>query len=150
MKRGFQDTNNYDYSETYAPVAGLLEVRTFFAIANRKNWDILQMDVSTAFINSNLSKKVLMKIPDGLKVSQNFRNNNVCLIERALYGLKTSPKRWWLRFRDEMLKMNFKVYENQACLFYWTRPARSHEKEEQVTYVLLYVDGHISYGKLYS
>ena len=144
--KGFQDTNNYDYSETYAPVAGLMEVHAFFALANKRNWDIFQMDVSMAFINSELSKKVLMKVPDGLEVSKEFRENHVCLVERALYGLRTSPKRWWLHFRDVMVKMGLQVYENQTCLFYWTRPARTHEQESQVTYVLLYVDDILATG----
>ena len=104
--RGFQDMNKYYYSKTYAPVAGLMEVRAFFAIAD---WDIYQMDVLTAFINSKLSKKVQMKVPDGLDVGKDFCENHVCLVKRALYGLRKSPKCWWLHFRDEMVEMGFKV-----------------------------------------
>ena len=51
------------------------------------------MDVSTAFINSYLDKKVLMHIPEGLDLDETFKKENVCLVHRALYGLKTSPKR---------------------------------------------------------
>ena len=144
--RGFQDNNLYDYSETYAPVAGLSEVRIILCLANKFDWDLHQMDVSTAFINSFLEKKVLMRIPEGVDLDEKFRKENICVVHRALYGLRTSPKRWWLRFRDVMVRMNFKVYENQACLFYWRRPKRQNEIEDQFVFVLLYVDNIICTG----
>ena len=51
VSRGFKDHHIYNYSETYAPVVGLADVRTLFAIANRLNWHILQMDVDLSLIH---------------------------------------------------------------------------------------------------
>lgn len=116
------------------------EVRTLFAIENEKGWNLYQLDVTIAFINLYLDKKVLMEIPEGINVSSDFRKRNVSLVQRALYGLKTSPKRWWLCFCDVWLKMNFQVYKNQACLFFWKHPKRGNETKDQVAYILLYVD----------
>lgn len=91
--RGFKDHHVYDYSEVYAPVIGLGDVRTLLVIANAKRWSIEQMDVDTAFLNSDLEKPVYMKIPDGVECSSEFRNTHVCKLKKALYGLKVSPKR---------------------------------------------------------
>jgi len=76
--RGFQDKNNYDFTEIYAPVICLSDVRALLVIANKFNWNVVQMDVDTAFLNGTLDKVVYMKIPDGLKVSQDFKEKYVC------------------------------------------------------------------------
>jgi len=68
--RGFKDHHQYDYSETYAPVVGISDVRTLLVVANKFKWDILQMDVDTAFLNSKLEKTVYMHIPEGVNVTK--------------------------------------------------------------------------------
>lgn len=137
VSRGFKDKNVYDYSETYAPVAGLNEVRALFALANKYDWDIEQMDVDTAFLNSDLEKPVLMEIPEGVDCTKEFKQKNVCLLQRGLYGLKTAAKLWYKKFSQVAKKLNFEVYENQVCLYYWKKRT---ENEKKVVIILLYVD----------
>lgn len=74
-----------------------------------------------------------MKIPDGVRLKKVFIESHVCLVKKALYGLKVSPKKWYLRFSEAMTKMGFNVYSLQACLYYW-------RKQDQFVLVLLYVD----------
>ncbi|CAB0003808.1 unnamed protein product, partial [Nesidiocoris tenuis] len=97
VAKGFADVNNYDISEIYAPVARLADVRIILIIANKLNLDLIQLDVSTAFLNGTLEKLVYMQPPEGLAEylgeDDNFTKNHVCEIHKALYGLKVSPKR---------------------------------------------------------
>jgi len=53
--QGFKDHHQYDYSEIYAPVAGLTDVRALLAIANKFDWSLVQMDVKTTFLNGELT-----------------------------------------------------------------------------------------------
>ena len=62
------------------------------AIANKFDLEICQMDVKTAFLNSRLDVPVFMEILKGIKFSTEIKRQKVCKLEKALYGLKVSPK----------------------------------------------------------
>ncbi len=138
--KGYDDRNDYDRTEVYAPVARMSDVRFLLSIANKYKMDLAQMDVKAAFLNGSLEKKVYMEIPDGVaericeKVNiESFKRKYVCELKKALYGLKVSPKRWYLRFREAMIKMEFESYPFQSCLFFW-------HNDDEVAILLLYVD----------
>jgi len=78
-----------DYDETFAPVAK--SIRTLFAIlAGRKNNKIHQMEVNTAFLNSDIDEVVYLEQPEGYVIPG--KEDHVCLLRKALYGLKQSPR----------------------------------------------------------
>ena len=135
VSRGFKDEHMYKFSEIYAPVVGISDVRILFAIANKLKWDIVQMDVDMAFLNSELDvdKPVYMEIPEGVDVDRKYREKKVCKLVKALYELKVSPKRWYLKFRETMVQMGFTVFDGQVCMFYW-------RKRGTFAIVMLYVD----------
>nr|GEX05764.1 zinc finger, CCHC-type [Tanacetum cinerariifolium] len=55
-----------DYEETFSPVADIRAIRILIAIAAYYDYEILQMDVKTAFLNGHLTEEVYMKQPEGL------------------------------------------------------------------------------------
>ena len=57
----------------------------------------------------------------------------MCELKRSLYGLKVSPKRWYLRFTEVMKNMMFEIYPFQSTLFIW-------REREKFAILLLYVD----------
>lgn len=131
--RGFKDSNFYDKTEVFAPVARIRDVRFLLSVANKENIDVYQFDVKTAFLNGFLEKKVYMRIPEGYPCNEVTRNSKVCELKRALYGLKVSPKRWYIRFSESMKKAGFNAYVFQPCLFVWRRGSK-------FVILLLYVD----------
>jgi len=91
--RGFKDRKEYELRETYAPVSRMALIRTFLAIVNKYDLELVQMDVKTAFLNGILEEKVFMKIPLGVEISKEERNRKLCEVGKALYGLRISPKK---------------------------------------------------------
>jgi hypothetical protein len=63
---GFTQTYKVDYNETFAPVSKFTSIRCILALAALKDMEIHQMDVKTAFINSELKKEIYMEQPQGL------------------------------------------------------------------------------------
>lgn len=45
----------------FVPVARLASIKTLTAIAAARHWQLLQMDVKNAFLNSDLIEEVYMK-----------------------------------------------------------------------------------------
>src|SRR4051812_693989 len=50
VAKGFQQVQGVDYDETFSPVAMLKSVRIMLGIASYFDYEILQMDVKTAFL----------------------------------------------------------------------------------------------------
>ena len=119
VARGFADSNFYDIDETYAPVAGLVDIRFLIATANKFDLNIYHLDVKTAFLNGKLEKKVYMKVPEGLGEwlgkDKNFDQDYILELLKSIYGLKVSPKRWFVRFDKAMKKLRFSSYPFQPC-----------------------------------
>ena len=131
--RGFKDRNEYELKETNAPVSRLAVIRAVLAIIKKYDLEVHQMDVKTAFLNGILEDEIYMEIPDGLECDPEDRKTKVCKLQKSLYGLRISPKRWNLRFSEEALKQGLEKDMNEPCLFTW-------RKEEKVVLLILYVD----------
>ena len=131
--RGFKDRNEYELKETYAPFSRLAIIRVALAIINKYDLEVHQMDVKTAFLNGILEDEIYMEIPDGLECDPEDRKTKVCKLQKSLYGLRISPKRWNVRFSEEALKLGLEKDINEPCLFTW-------RKEGKVVMLILYVD----------
>lgn len=71
VARGFEQRLGIDYFGTYAPVAQIESVRTIIAISALKQWDLVQFDVSTAFLNGTVEEDVYIEPPEGVEIPKN-------------------------------------------------------------------------------
>ena len=99
--KGYAQVEGIDYGETYAPVARMESIRLILAYASSKNIKVYQMDVKSAFLNSELEEKVHMEQPDRFQVQEAV--NHVYRLKKALYGLKQAPRAWYSRL-DKYLR----------------------------------------------
>ncbi|GKF14537.1 retrotransposon protein, putative, ty1-copia subclass, partial [Tanacetum coccineum] len=58
VAKGYTQTHMIDYEETFSPVAKIKLIRIMLAIAAFHDYEILKMDVKTAFLNGKLTKDV--------------------------------------------------------------------------------------------
>ncbi|CAN6485107.1 unnamed protein product [Victoria cruziana] len=113
VAKGYAQEYGLDYDETFAPVAKMTSIRTLISVASVKKWLIFQMNVKNTFLNGVLKEEVFMVAPPGFCIPQ----NKVLLLKKALYGLKQTPKTWYDRFSDVMLKHNFKSCYSDTSMF---------------------------------
>src|SRR5437763_13793796 len=97
------------------------------------------MDVDPAFLCSLLSQEVYIEQPEGLEVAG--KENWVCKLNRALYGLKQSPRAWFSLIAPTLVNFNFQQCEADSCIFVHTNA--NGEK----TYIALYVDDFLIAGE---
>ena len=116
MAKGYTQTYGIDYDETFAPVAKMNSVRTLISCVVNLDWDIYQMDVKNAFLHGDLHEEVYMHIPPGFETSQT--NGEVLRLHRSLYRLKQSPRAWFDRFRQSMLKRGYIQSNADHTLFF--------------------------------
>uniref|UniRef100_A0ABD2WZE0 Reverse transcriptase Ty1/copia-type domain-containing protein n=1 Tax=Trichogramma kaykai TaxID=54128 RepID=A0ABD2WZE0_9HYME len=131
--RGFKDTNDYEIRETYAPVSRMTVIRSVFAIINKYNLEAIQLDVKTAFLNGILENDIYMEIPEGVNIDEESKEKYVCRLNKALYGLKVSPKRWNEKFSEVALKLGLQNDTNEPCLYTW-------RFQGKLVILVLYVD----------
>lgn len=114
VARGFRQ-NNLNYSDIYSPVVKMVSVRTMLALSNKKGWPVYQLDVCSAFLNGVINDDIYITLPSNFVIE----NNNLCKLNKALYGLKGAPKAWYQKFNDFILSHNFKKSTSDLCLYYF-------------------------------
>lgn len=80
------------------------------------------MDVNNAFLYGDLEEEVYISIPQGYSLPAAFTNYNskvplVCRLLKSLYGLKQSPRKWFLKFKSVLLPYGFKQANSDHSLF---------------------------------
>ncbi|GJZ39587.1 retrotransposon protein, putative, ty1-copia subclass [Tanacetum coccineum] len=68
--KGFTQTYEVDYEETFSPVADIKAIRILIAITTYYDYEIWQMDVKTAFLNGRLNEDVYMVQPERMDTSK--------------------------------------------------------------------------------
>src|ERR1700730_18112672 len=71
----------------------MVSIRMILSIAAIEDMEIHQIDVKTAFLNSELNEEVCVEQPNGYVALG--KESMVCRLNKSLYGLKQSPRVWW-------------------------------------------------------
>ncbi|CAH9085209.1 unnamed protein product, partial [Cuscuta europaea] len=133
---GNRQVAGLDYTETFAPVAKMVTVRAFLAVAASKNWELHQLDVHNAFLHGDLHEEVYMTLPPGYSTPD---PTLVCRLKKSLYGLKQAPRCWFAKLVSALQRYGFTQSFADYSLF--TRATDSVQLN-----VLVYVDDLIISG----
>ena len=74
------------------------------------------MDVETTFLNRVIEEEVYIEKPEGFDVEN--RETHVCILHRALYGLKHAPRAWYSRIDSYLREMGFQWSEVDHNLYF--------------------------------
>ena len=136
MILGNKQVEGIDYTETFAPVAKLVTVRTFLAVAAARNWELHQMDVHNAFLHGELNEEVYMRLPPGFTSNE---SGMVCRLRKSLYGLKQAPRCWFAKLAAALKTYGFAQSSSDYSLF-------TLHRDNIHLLVLVYVDDIIVSG----
>ena len=112
VAQGFSQIPGVDFDQTYAPVARYDSLRLIMRLAATLRLDIHQMDFDTAYLNSHISEDLYLKCPPGFE-----QPNKVLKLNKAIYGLKQSGRKWYGTLRDTLTSQGFKQMPFDPCVF---------------------------------
>ncbi|CAH9066792.1 unnamed protein product [Cuscuta europaea] len=115
VAKGYNQQEDIDYDETFAPVARIEAIRLFLAYVAHKNFTVFQMDVKTAFLNGILEEEVYVTQPEGF-VDPRFPDH-VYKLKKALYGLKQAPRAWYDALTEFLVDSSFSKGKIDTTLF---------------------------------
>ncbi|GJU24465.1 retrotransposon protein, putative, ty1-copia subclass [Tanacetum coccineum] len=97
VAKGFTQTYEVNYEETFYLVADIRAIRILIAIVMFYDYEIWKMDVKTAFLNGHLSEEVYMVQPEGFVTKF---SNEMQKLKRSIYG-SSKHLAWNIQFDDE-------------------------------------------------
>lgn len=140
VAKGFTQRKVVDFNKVFSPVVKHSSIRILLAITAVLDLALDQMDVQTAFLHGNLAEKIFMSQLEGF--IEEGTEDKVCLLKKSLYGLKQSPRQWYLRFNDFMLSHGYQRSQYDSCVYLKTLSSG------HAIYILLYVDDMLITCKL--
>ena len=137
--RGFKQIEGVDFDETYAPVGRYGTARVLLALAAAMDWEVHQMDVTTAFLYGDLEEDIYMRQPEGF----NDGSGRVWKLRKSLYGLKQAPRVWNAKL-DKVLKgLGLEQSILDPALYFLKR-------DGEVVFILDFVDDMLIVGSAMS
>ncbi|CAI7809569.1 unnamed protein product [Closterium sp. NIES-53] len=129
VAKGYQQKEKVDYKDLFAPVVKSTMLRTLLAGAAIKGWVVKQMDETTAFLNGVLEEEIFMAQPEGY----DDESGRVLRLKKAIYGLKQTPRQWYLKLRGVLEEIGFTPSSADHSLFMLG-------EGEQRSFMVVYVD----------
>ncbi|RYG95336.1 transposon Pol polyprotein, partial [archaeon] len=133
--KGFLQEHGVDYDQTYSPTVPWDLLRMFFAICAALGLEIHSMDAVTAFLNGILKHTVYMEQFEGFEDPDHPQHEWVCLLKKALYGLRQAPLLWFETCANFLISQGFTPLALCPCWF-----LLYHKDTNMFIMILLYVD----------
>ena len=113
----------------YSSVVSLRDLRLVIFAGEQNNLDVWAADVGNAYLESYTKEKVY------IVAGPEFGELEGCtlVINKALYGLRSSGLRWHERFADTLRDLGFKICKASPDV--WMRPTKDYYE-----YIAVYVD----------
>jgi len=85
VARGNHQRPGVDYGESFSPVMRLESLRTLLALAAIRDLDVVQFDITSAYLHGTLKEELYMEQPEGYRVVE--KPDWVWRLRKGLYGL---------------------------------------------------------------
>ena len=114
--RGFQDAQKWDL-QTDSPTATRYGFRVASQHAASSYWDLLHIDLKTAFLQGetyDLHRRVIhVQLPSDIGLPPYL----VGLCTRSVYGLADAPRRWWNRLDKFLISLGIQPTRADRCTY---------------------------------
>ncbi|KAH9769644.1 hypothetical protein KPL71_012096 [Citrus sinensis] len=116
VAKGFTQKEEIDFNEVFSPVVRHSSLRILLALVAVNDMHLEQMDVKIAFLHGELEEMIVMAQPIGYENPD--KADYVCLLKKSLYGLKQSPRQWYLRFDKFVAENSFQRCSYDCCVYH--------------------------------
>ncbi|GAA97486.1 hypothetical protein E5Q_04164 [Mixia osmundae IAM 14324] len=131
VAKGYRQIPGVDYFETSASVASLPAVRTVLALAASRDYELIQADITSAFLNSPLEEDIYIKQQADYTVPG--QETLVCKLKKAIYGLKQAGLAWVNTLSERLIA--FGLDQTEADPNIYTKPIG-----DDLLVLIVYVD----------
>src|ERR1700678_2295352 len=118
VAKGFAQRPGIDYFETFASTMRHATIRVILALAAIEDLELRSVEISHAFINSEIDTDVYMAQPYGFVQHD---AEYVCKLYKSIYGLKQSPRLWSEKLESAMIALGFKKTYSDSSLYIYDR-----------------------------
>jgi len=122
------------YTDTTSPVASQLQLRIFLAVTAFRQYDMIQLDLTNAYLHAPIVDVVYIIVPEGFD-----GEGQIARLRKAAYGTKQGARRFYDHTALTLAKIGLTQCPNEPCLFRYLY----HEDE---CYFLQYVDDSLISG----
>jgi hypothetical protein len=116
------------YTDTTSPVASQLQLRIFLAVTAFRKYEMIQLDLTNAYLHAPIVDVVYIIIPEGFEGA-----GQIARLRNAAYGTKQGASRFYDHTALTLANIGLTQCPNEPCLFRYIY-------EEQECYLLQYVD----------
>lgn len=113
VAKGFTQVHGVDFDETWSPVGRKASLKLLIWFVLNQGWSWKQMDVDTAFLNSDLEEEIFMQQPQGFEDG----SRQVCKLLKSIYGLKQASRAWYNTLRSFLDTQNLKRSRVDPCIY---------------------------------
>jgi hypothetical protein len=132
VAKGSSQREGMDFNEVFSPIVRHSSIRVLLAMVALFELELEQLDVKTAFLHGEFEEIIYMLQPEGFIVEG--KEDQVCQLKRSLYGLKQSPRQWYMRFDSFMVGHGYTRISHDSCMYYMQL------SDGSFVYLLLYMN----------
>jgi hypothetical protein len=117
VAKGFSQEPGKDFFDVFAPVAKSGSLRTVLAAAAANDWELDNMDVDTAFLQSEVNEEIYVKQPQGFEQFGPKGETLVCRVIMSLYGLRQAPRNWNKKLDRRLRACGLRPSTADSCVY---------------------------------
>ena len=103
-------------SKTESPTCSRESVHLAITFITSNKWNLNAIDIKTSFLQGKkIDRTVIIKPPE------EAQTNKLWKLNKCVYGLADTPRCWYLRLKEELLKLIVTISKYVPALFYYTK-----------------------------
>ena len=113
VAKEFFQIKDIDFNKIYSLFIGYSTAQTLLSLACTNSWHIYQMNAKSVFLNSDLKKKIYIKILLG----QNRLKEHIWYFQKAFYSPKQTLQEQYTKIYKIMVRLEYKTSVADKCVF---------------------------------
>ncbi len=114
--KGYRQVKGVDYLDSFAPVVRYDSIHVVLAIAAARDLELIQLDVTTAFLNGLIDEVVYIAQPEGYVFTG--REHEVCRLNKGIYGIFQASRIWNKTLHVALIDYGLVRSTADPCLYY--------------------------------